>query len=312
MIKDLKDGSSANGIYLVKNCIKGVSTSSNATVYLNVILQDNSGTIEGKKWDASQEDFEKFKPGNIVRIDGQAYEYRDKLQVKILGSYLVDQDKVDLNDLIISSPIPVDILKEDFKRYYNSVKNKDCKIILEEVFKKYFKKYIDYPAAVSNHHDFYHGLLYHSISMCKLAEQIQKLYPEANYDLLISGCLLHDIGKVIEFSGSVATKYTYEGNLLGHITIGMSIVREIADEKQIKSEVPLLLEHMILSHHGKYEYGSPVLPETIEALLLSMIDDMDSKMMTLSKAYKNVKEGERTDKIFSFDNRSFYKPHKLD
>lgn len=311
MIKDLKDGFSASGIYLIKSCVKGVSNSASSNSYLNVVLQDNSGVIDAKKWDASTEDLEKFQTGKILRIDGQCYSYKDKLQVKILGAYEIDEHEVNLDSLIIGSPIPLDILKNEFKEFYNSVKNPDCKIILEEVFKRYFKKFVDYPAAVSCHHDFFHGLLYHTVSMCKLAKQIQLLYGDVDYDILISGCLLHDIGKVIEFSSPIAPKYTIEGNLLGHISIGMSIVKEIADEKHIDSEVPLLLEHMILSHHGKQEYGSPVLPETREALLLSMIDDMDSKMMVLDKAYKGVPEGSRTDKIFSFDNRAFYKPYKL-
>lgn len=312
MINDLKDGFSANGIYIVKSVAKGVSQNAAATTYLNVVLQDCSGTIEAKKWDASPADVEKIKAGAILRIEGQAYDYKDKLQVKIMSAYEIKPEEVNLNNLVISSPIPVEDLIADFKKYYNSVKNKDCKLILTETFKKYYKQFIDFPAGVSCHHDFYHGLLYHTVSMCKLAEQIQKLYPEANYDLLISGCLLHDVGKVIELSGPLTTKYTTEGNLLGHITIGMSIIREISATNKIESEVPVLLEHMILSHHGKQEFGSPILPETREALLLSMIDDMDSKMMVLDKAYKNIAEGEKTDKIFSFDNRTFYKPHKID
>ncbi len=312
MINDLKDGFSANGIYIVKSVAKGVSQNAAATTYLNVVLQDCSGTIEAKKWDASPADVEKIKAGAILRIEGQAYDYKDKLQVKIMSAYEIKPEEVNLNNLVISSPIPVEDLIADFKKYYNSVKNKDCKLILTETFKKYYKQFIDFPAGVSCHHDFYHGLLYHTVSMCKLAEQIQKLYPEANYDLLISGCLLHDVGKVIELSGPLTTKYTTEGNLLGHITIGMSIIREISAANKIESEVPVLLEHMILSHHGKQEFGSPILPETREALLLSMIDDMDSKMMVLDKAYKNIAEGEKTDKIFSFDNRTFYKPHKID
>ena len=312
MINDLKDGFSANGIYIVKSVAKGVSQNAAATTYLNVVLQDCSGTIEAKKWDASPADVEKIKAGAILRIEGQAYDYKDKLQVKIMSAYEIKPEEVNLNNLVISSPIPVEDLIADFKKYYNSVKNKDCKLILTETFKKYYKQFIDFPAGVSCHHDFYHGLLYHTVSMCKLAEQIQKLYPEANYDLLISGCLLHDVGKVIELSGPLTTKYTTEGNLLGHITIGMSIIREISTTNKIESEVPVLLEHMILSHHGKQEFGSPILPETREALLLSMIDDMDSKMMVLDKAYKNIAEGEKTDKIFSFDNRTFYKPHKID
>jgi 3'-5' exoribonuclease len=310
MIKDLKDGANASGVYLIKNCVRGVSSSSSANAYLNIVLQDKSGTIDAKKWDASQEDFEKFVPGTVLRIDGNAYLYRDKLQVKVLDAFSVDPNEIDVSTLIIDSPIPLEDLLKQFTFYKDSVKNEDCKKILDAVFKKYYKPFIDYPAAVTCHHDFYHGLIYHTVSMCNLAATVYKNYPDVDYDILISGCLLHDIGKVVEFTGPIATKYTLEGNLLGHISIGMSIVKEIADENKIDSEVPLLLEHMILSHHGKQEFGSPVLPETREALLLSMIDEMDSKMMVLDKAYKDVAEGETTDRIFALDGRTFYKPHK--
>lgn len=310
MIKDLKDGANASGVYLIKNCVRGVSSSSSANAYLNIVLQDKSGTIDAKKWDASQEDFEKFVPGTVLRIDGNAYLYRDKLQVKVLDAFSVDPNEIDVSTLIIDSPIPLEDLLKQFTFYKDSVKNEDCIKILDAVFKKYYKPFIDYPAAVTCHHDFYHGLIYHTVSMCNLAAAVYKNYPDVDYDILISGCLLHDIGKVVEFTGPIATKYTLEGNLLGHISIGMSIVKEIADENKIDSEVPLLLEHMILSHHGKQEFGSPVLPETREALLLSMIDEMDSKMMVLDKAYKDVAEGETTDRIFALDGRTFYKPHK--
>ena len=178
---------------------------------------------------------------------------------------------------------------------------------MDEIFKKYYDKFLDYPAAVKNHHEFYHGLIFHTVSMCEIADFIASHYEDINRDLLISGCILHDIGKVVELSGPVATKYTDEGNLLGHLTIGMSIVREAAEKLNIKSEVPMLLEHMILSHHGKLEFGAAVLPSTKEALLLSMIDDMDAKMMMLEKAYENVKEGEYTERLFALDNRAFYK-----
>ncbi|MFA7222627.1 MAG: HD domain-containing protein [Bacilli bacterium] len=310
MIKDLKDGANASGVYLIKSCVRGVSSSSSANSYLNIILQDKSGTIDAKKWDASQDDFEKFVHGTVLRIDGTAYLYRDKLQIKVLDAFMVDQNEIDVSTLIIDSPIPLEELVKQFNFYKDSVKNADCKLILDSVFKKYYKSFIDFPAAVTCHHDFYHGLIYHTVSMCNLAAAIYKNYPDVDYDILISGCLLHDIGKVVEFSGPIATKYTLEGNLLGHISIGMAIVKEIADENKIESEVPLLLEHMILSHHGKQEFGSPVLPETREALLLSMIDEMDSKMMVLDKAYKDVNEGETTDRIFALDGRTFYKPHK--
>ncbi len=308
MIKDLIERGNASGVYLIKDVNKGITT--NGLNYLSFVLQDKSGVIDAKKWDVTAEDINKSEKGKIVRIDGEVTKFKDKLQIRIADIYEVDPEDNDLSSLLMLGSIEFNTLIEDFNYYKNSIKNDDCKAILDAVFKKYYSKFIDYPAAVRNHHEFYHGLLHHSVMMCKVAEQLSKLY-DCDYDLLISGCLLHDIGKVIEFSGYVAPSYTNEGNLLGHISIGMSIIKEISDELKITSEVPLLLEHMILSHHGKLEYGSPVVPLTREALLLSMIDDLDAKMMVLDKAFSDIEEGSYTERIFALDNASYYKHKKI-
>ena len=306
MIKDLVDGGSANGYYLVKDASKCLTNAGKA--YLNIHFQDSSGTIDAKKWDnITEHDIKILVPGNIVKIVGSANDYKGKLQIKVLNIEEADPQDSNINDFIVESPIPVLNLVEKFKKYLASVKNSDCKAILNEIFSKHYNDFINFPAAVKNHHEFYHGLLFHTVSMCDVADFLASHYPNIDRDLLISGCLLHDIGKIKELSGPVATKYTDEGNLLGHLTIGMSMVRDAAEKLNLKSEIPLLLEHMILSHHGKLEFGSAVLPRTREALLLSMIDDMDAKMMILDKAYDEVEPGEYTEKIFALDNRTFYK-----
>ena len=305
MIKDLKDGMSITDVFLVKDYTKRVTSA--GLNYLTITLQDSSGVIDAKKWEIAANDLDIIKIGAIIKIRGEVLDYKNKLQIKVLSVEKVDSDDESLKNLLIESPVPKEILVQKFRNIYSSVKNPDCRAILDEIFKKYYDKFLDYPAAVKNHHEFYHGLIFHTVSMCEIADFIASHYEDINRDLLISGCILHDIGKVVELSGPVATKYTDEGNLLGHLTIGMSIVREAAEKLNIKSEVPMLLEHMILSHHGKLEFGAAVLPSTKEALLLSMIDDMDAKMMMLEKAYENVKEGEYTERLFALDNRAFYK-----
>ena len=311
MINDLRDGFDANGIYLVKNVSRGVSTS--GSPFLSITLQVKTGTIESKKWSATPNEIEMVQPGTVLRVEADCINYKDKLQLKIYTLEKVDVSNTEgLENLLLESPIAFDDLITSYKYFMNSIQNKDCKAILETIFAKYYDRFVVYPAAVRNHHEFYHGLLYHTIGMCKLAEQVAKLYNDVDHDLLISGCLLHDLGKCIELSGPVCPQYTIEGDLLGHISIGMSIIRKTAEDLGIKSEVPLLLEHMILAHHGKLEYGSPITPRTREALLLSMIDDLDAKMMVLDKAYKDVPEGELTDRIFAMDNTSFYKHKKID
>lgn len=303
MIKDLVEGTVLDSVsFLIKDAIK---IDRDTGSYMNLVLQDSTGTIDAKKWKATDEDAKLLEPGKVIILSGRVNTYMDKMQL-IIDRYFVTNEQ-NPEEFCMISPIPFDELNEKFRNFVRSVKVNDLKMILNEVFRRYSMQFLAYPAAVKNHHEFYHGLLHHSVSMCEIADSIASHYKDVNRDLLISGCLLHDIGKLFELSGVVATKYTTEGNLLGHLTIGMSLIREIAKELDIKSDYPILLEHMILSHHGKLEYGACVLPETREALLLSMIDDMDAKMMILDKAYNGVKKGEYTERIFALDNRSFYK-----
>ena len=308
MIKELEQGDLIDGAYLIKDAVKGVTNA--GLNYLTIILQDSSGYLEGKKWEVSADDLKICYPGNIVYVTGETNTYKGKLQAKIFSVKEANKNNIDLSDLLIESPIKISILEEKFKNYLNKIVNPDCKAILNDIFARYYKDFKEFPAATKNHHEFYHGLIYHTISMCELAEMIAHHYEDVDLDLLISGCLLHDLGKVIELSGIIGTTYTIEGNLLGHLTIGMAIIRETANKLGIKSEIPLLLEHMVLSHHGKLEYGSPVLPQTKEALILSIVDDLDAKMMSLEKALEATPEGEMSEKIFPLDNRSFYKPQK--
>lgn len=305
-ISELKEGNHIiNEAFLINDVVK--KTANNGTNYFAFILQDASGVINALKWTVQPFEIDLYKKNMIVVVkSGRVVNYNGRYQITIDELSLPNGD-VDVEKFAIPSPIKRDILEEEFISIKDSVKNHNLKLILDEVFNRYYKDYIDYPAAAKNHHEFKSGLLYHSVSMAKLAKEVCKLYPEIDYDLLISGCLLHDLGKIKELTGYISTSYTVEGSLLGHISIGAGIIREICDELKIEGEEPTLLIHMILSHHGKLEFGSPVLPRTREALVLSMIDDLDAKMMVLDKAYKDVENGEFTQRIFALDNLTFYK-----
>ena len=147
----------------------------------------------------------------------------------------------------------------------------------------------------------------HTVSMLEIGEFLYHKYPDINYDLLMSGIILHDLGKTIELEGDIVFKYSLEGRLLGHISIQAAEIRKAADKLGIKSDVPMLLEHIVLSHHGQLEYGSPVMPLTKEALLVNLIDNLDSKMTIVTKALEGVEKGEFSQKVFALDNRMFYK-----
>ena len=172
---------------------------------------------------------------------------------------------------------------------------------------KFGDKLFSYPAAVSIHHEYSSGLLMHSVTMADLAVTLCPIY-DCDHDLMVTGCLLHDMGKIIELEGPIVYKYSLEGKLLGHISIMCAEIRKAAEELKIQSEIPLLLEHMVLSHHGQQEFGSPVMPLTKEGLLLSIIDNLDSKMVVVNKALNDVEPGNFSNKVFPLDNRAFYKP----
>ena len=170
------------------------------------------------------------------------------------------------------------------------------------------KQFISYPAAKSMHHDFYSGLIYHTTTMLKIAKALVGIYPSLNKDLLYSGIILHDLGKTIELSGPVGTSYTLEGELLGHIVIMSDEVARMADKLGIEAEEITLLRHIILAHHGKYEFGSPKLPMIKEAEIIHFIDNIDARMMMFEKNLANVEPGAFSEKLFGLEGRHFYVP----
>ncbi len=305
-IAELADGDHIQSQFLVAGVSKGVTANSRS--YLTVILQDATGSLDAKKWDVEEEDNAIFVPGNIVAVEAEVISYKNILQLKILSGEALPQDNIDFTRFVPSAPVPKAILIKKLEDYLASLKNADVQKLTAYLVKKHYDAYVNYPAAVRNHHAYASGLLYHSLSMADDAEALCRLYPALNRDVLVAGALIHDIGKTIELSGPVATKFTLEGRLLGHISIMQAEVKEAADALGLTGEIPSIMEHMVLSHHSKPEFGSPVLPETREALALAAIDDFDAKMNILDKAYQGVKPGEWTQKVLTMDDRYFYLP----
>ena len=308
LIKELIEGDRLTIQAIIGSVTKGVNA--NGSPYLNIELRDSSGSINGKKWEIEAKDDEIFIVGNIVELFIEVIKYRENLQVKILTAKRISEEEIDVTRFVMAPPIKKEELVERFNKLVNSINNPDCKALLDYFINKYGKKIYDAPAATSVHHEFSSGLLMHSVFMAENCDYISKEYGDIDRDLLVTGALLHDFGKMVELEGPAVYKYSVEGKLLGHISIMCSEMRKAAEELHITSEVPMLLEHMILSHHGKLEFGSPVLPLTKEALILSIVDLLDSKIMIVSKALETIEPGEFTQKIFHIDNSSFYKPKK--
>lgn len=308
LLKDLIDGDRLIIQILVGQVSQG--TNKSGSPYLNVELRDSSGLLPAKKWEVEDSDYDVLVTGNIAEVMLEVIKYNESLQGKIISAKSLDLEKIDVSRFVKAPPIPKEELINRFNKLVSSINNKDCKAILDYFIKKFGENIFVSPAASSVHHEFSSGLLMHSVSIAEHADYLAKYYPDINRDLIVTGALIHDFGKMIELVGPAVYKYSTEGKLLGHISIMCGELRIAAKELNITSEVPILLEHIVLSHHGQYEFGSPVLPLTREALLISMIDNLDSKMLVLDKAYEGVKEGEFTQKVYPLDNRSFYNPKK--
>lgn len=306
-LADHKVGETVDLYLLIKQSIKGVTQQ--GSPFMTIVLQDKSADIEAKLWDTTEEHATTYAAATIVKVGGEVHEYRGKNQLRIKSIRPVKEDEgVSISDLVPSSEKSKEVLYEELMQFFFEMKNPQIQRITRHLMKKHQESFMTYPAATKNHHDYVSGLLDHVVAMLKLGKALADLYPTLNKDLLYAGIILHDIGKVIELSGPIATQYTIEGNLLGHITIMVNEISKAADELEIIGEEVMLLQHMVLSHHGKEEWGSPKRPMLKEAEMLHYIDNIDAKMNMLNRALGKTTPGEFTERIFPLDNRSFYKP----
>ena len=305
LIKELVDGQSGTFVYLVAQLNKGVTAK--GSPYLSMVLQDRSGEIEAKLWNAKPEQLAHYKAGMVLQFNGEVLSHNKQLQMRINDCRIVDPSTVNPADFVKEGDIPRRELKQRIDALIATIKNPICHTLILKVMERFQSDFYAYPAASRNHHDFVGGLATHVLRMMEIGDFLAGLYPVLNRDLLLSGILMHDIGKCIELSGPVITEYTMEGKLLGHISIMQAIVDEIAKENQLEGEEIILIRHMILSHHGEYEFGSPVLPMIPEAEILHYIDNIDARIQSMGKALNQVEAGEFTARIFALENRSFYK-----
>ncbi|MCR5349066.1 MAG: HD domain-containing protein [Bacilli bacterium] len=325
MISDLNAGDRLVGQFLLSDVKKGVKDG--GATYWTLLLQDNSGTMEAKKWDYLPEDDAVLVKGTVVQLSGEVLKYRNALQAKIRTVEALDQTDIDWGRFVACAPVPADVMKAKLDLCIASIKDPDIRALTKGFIDDFLEDLLVYPAAVRNHHDYIGGLLFHSLTMADVAANVCRVYPAINRDLVLAGILIHDIGKTVELSGTKATAFTLEGKLLGHISIGHAELRRkakemgyfawdgLSEEEQAahpelahKKEVAVLLEHIMLSHHGKPDFGSPIMPATREAFVVAMIDDLDAKMNILDKAFKPVEPGNITAKLFNMDDRYFYKP----
>lgn len=311
LIKDFIDG-----VKLVKEqfVVTSVSksTATNGMLYARLALKDYSGTIIGVKWQITKVEEDFLKNGAVVSIDGYVEFYRNAPQIKIDLIRLVEEDEYDLTKLVKPAPVSKEDLLNRLENIFNNVKDEEYKAVIDYIYNEKREDIIASPAAISVHHEFAPlGLLYHVVSMAESALFLSSHYQPINKDLLLAGVLLHDVAKTIELKKeSLTYTYSLEGKLIGHISLMASYIDEVCKKLNIDEEKTILLKHIVLSHHGQLEFGSPVLPQIKEAILLHMIDDIDAKMMVVDKALMDVEPGQYSAKVAPLDNRILYKPKK--
>ena len=293
---------------LVKDVKNG--TTSKGSPYLSLTLQDKTGTIDGKFWDVKENEQSHIQAGKILKFSFEVLLYKDKLQLRMNHVEEISEDEYNLEDFVISSDHSEVERRSLTQSLIDSIQNDVYRKLVIGMLSYVGDKFFTFPAASKIHHGWKGGLSDHSLSMATLADELCKHYPQLDRDLLVSAALIHDVGKTAELSGPVTTEYTLEGKLEGHISLANAWLSEVSEKLGVQDrEETVLMHHMILSHHGKMEYGSPVAPMIIEAEALYLIDNMDARLTSLKMALDAIKPGTWTSRMFQFENRQFYK-HK--
>lgn len=291
-IDSLRPNMQIDEVYLCKS--KQSAMTKAGRPYENVTLQDKSGTLDAKIWDPDNPGIAEFEAMDYVAVAGEVTQFQGRNQLNIRRARLADENEYDPKDYLPTSEKSTDAMYEQLLSYIDSIQNSYLKQLLEAFFRdeNFQKEFQKHSAAKTIHHGFIGGLLEHTLSVTRFCDFMAGQYSVLNRDLLLTAAMFHDIGKVKELAAFPQNDYTDEGQLIGHIVIGMEMVSD-----QIK-KIPGFpvtmaneLKHCILAHHGELEYGSPKKPALAEAVALSIADNADAKMETLTEAFAKVEPG---------------------
>jgi 3'-5' exoribonuclease len=302
---ELKNGQS-EGFVLLKKCEE--KKAKNGSTYLDMIIGDKDGDMSAKLWDFSGG--AAFENDSVVKVRGYVEQYGGKDQFRVVQIRpAVDSDDYSLSDLVPSSKIGGEQLFEMMRGRVEKFENENLRSLVLAIIDENKEKLVYYPAALKLHHAMLGGLMFHTMSMLRMAEEICRIYPNINKELLLSGVILHDVAKTWELETSktgLAKGYSTEGELIGHLVKGAMYINDKAKELGIEGKEVALLEHMVLSHHGVPEFGSPVRPMFLEAVILSSIDALDATIYEINDATSKVESGAFTDRIWALDNRKLF------
>lgn len=288
-IKDLKEGDRVFDIYLCKH--KQAAVTKNGKPYENVIIQDKTGTMDAKVWEPNNPGIDDYDTLDYIEVYGEVTNFQGALQVNVKRIRRCKEEEYNPGDYLPVSSKDIQEMFGELKALIQSIKNPYYKQLLEDFFVKdegFAKKFCNSSAAKTVHHGFVGGLLEHTLSVTKLCDFYCTSYPVLKRDLLLTAAICHDIGKVREISPFPENDYTNEGQMLGHIVMGAQMIGERAAKIEgFPKDLLMQLQHCILAHHGKYEYGSPKIPAIIEAVALNYADDTDAKLETFKEILDN-------------------------
>ncbi len=293
---------------LVKSCEK--KSAKNGTFYLDMVLADKNGELVAKLWDFKEGVQTLPEINTVIKVRGtlQQYNGNDQFIIQRVRPSNAD-DNIDMGDFVKSADCSGREMYDALINMVNSFNDEELKRVVLAMLRDNEEQLLFFPAAEKLHHAMTGGLLYHTLSIVRLCECVCEIYPYVDKELLLSGAILHDIAKLREYSvnaAGIVDGHTLEGMLLGHLVMGAEDVGRKCDELGINEEKKYLLQHMLISHHGKLEFGAAVRPAFIEAEILSQLDLFDANMYEMAEAVKGVKVGDFTGRLWMLDNRKFY------
>ena len=295
-VQELSAGDVFDGVLLVKEVSLG--TTKTGSLYVRATLADRTGSLKAVRWDADERSLGDFPQNGYVRVRGRVESYRGELQIKIEKARAAKDAEVDVSEFQVNSSEDTAEMQKEIKRLARSVKDASLSALLKSFFledKDFLERFSRAPGASSYHHAYVGGLLEHTLWVTKQADAVAKENERLQRDLLVAAALLHDIGKMDELSSDPGFSYTDEGYFIGHIVLGtLEVDRRIAAAEGFPADLRLELLHLLLSHHGQKEYGSPVVPATPEAIALHHVDNLDAKVQAADAAMKTpAAEGAR-------------------
>ena len=292
LITELQPQTQIDQLFLATH--KQLRPNRNGQLYLQVDLADKSGTITGRLWNASDDDFDAFEDGDYVRVEGHTQLYSGSLQLIVTAIERADPRTVDETEFRVLSTADVDRLRAELAALAGTVRAAPVRELVAEILadEALMAAFCRSPAGVKHHHAYAGGLLDHVVNLLRLADRVAPLYPDLDRDLLFVGVLVHDIGKTVELESEKGFSYTDPGQLLGHVLLGLEIVDakiraiEARTGRPFDSETAVRVKHMIAAHHGQLEFGAAKVPMTLEALALHHLDHLDATMAAVTQLLK--------------------------